>query len=229
MSNPLHELAQIIFKLENSDKISDGLEYLYMLNILEAKCKFQIYHMYLILEKIEEDMKETHYKNILIFEKFQHNLIKLKEYYETKFKNKDESFENYSIEPSKFNFRLEAISNESLETLESKIVELGLFSLKTGGSAVTQKKKKIKKIEFFYADWCGYCTEFKPIWEKITKKIKDKIKTKNYNADDSKNKKILNERGVRGYPTIIIVYQDNSFVHYEEERTLKGFMKFISN
>lgn len=91
------------------------------------------------------------------------------------------------------------------------------------------------KVKLFYADWCGHCRNFKPIWEQFKNFLKEntslrntdnkiiKIVTEEYN--DSNVMELEIER-VEGFPTIII-YKNNTEDRniYTGDRSLSGLKK----
>ena len=95
----------------------------------------------------------------------------------------------------------------------------------TSGSSGTEKKVVISKqyargrtlqkaqetdkpvVVFFYTDWCGFCQRFVPTFDKITKKgdIKKNFAVAYVNCEKEENHKIMEEYGVQGYPTVIVI------------------------
>jgi thiol-disulfide isomerase/thioredoxin len=97
------------------------------------------------------------------------------------------------------------------------------------------------KISLYYAEWCGYCTRFMPIWKQFKEYINNSKKpildtdgkqvtvtVKEYEADT----KIAADRNaidkvknlIKGYPTILI--NDNK--EYDGERTLASMLKHFN-
>ena len=62
-------------------------------------------------------------------------------------------------------------------------------------------------IVFFYTDWCGYCQKFIPTFHKVTKnsKIKKNFAIAYVNCEKEENHKIMQEYGVQGFPTVIVI------------------------
>jgi thioredoxin 1 len=84
---------------------------------------------------------------------------------------------------------------------------------------ITQEKlqEKIdngdKLVVDFYTDWCGPCRMMKPIFEKVSEKLKDEnsdIQLYTINAEN--NRDIAVKYGVRGVPTIK-VFNDGDVVN----------------
>jgi hypothetical protein len=68
-------------------------------------------------------------------------------------------------------------------------------------------------INLYFADWCHFCNDFKPTWEKVKAWCRENnIKAKEYEdskiqamqADPSKNNSGVPLEMIEGYPTIII-------------------------
>jgi len=82
-----------------------------------------------------------------------------------------------------------------------------------------------------YADWCGHCTEFKPIWNNIHSEMKNELTTLNTimaqieqkKIDEISNKPKFMEN-ILGYPTIRII-DVNGFEDYKEEREKEPIKK----
>lgn len=73
-------------------------------------------------------------------------------------------------------------------------------------------------VDLYYADWCGHCKKFKPVWNKICDEFKDKIK---FNEYESKNEEKIKLARISGYPTIKITVGGNT-KEYDGERNKLG-------
>lgn len=99
----------------------------------------------------------------------------------------------------------------------------------------TNNKDSHKQIVLmlFYADWCGHCKTFKPIWEtaKTSMKKNNKnvdVKFLSFNADVDEDKKKIKKYNVSGFPTIKAKY--NGKIHeFKGERTLEGLKEFVDS
>ena len=82
-----------------------------------------------------------------------------------------------------------------------------------------------------YADWCGHCTKFKPVWNNIHSEMKNELDTLNTimaqieqkNIDEINNKPEF-MKNILGYPTIRII-DVNGFEDYKEEREKETIKK----
>jgi len=100
-----------------------------------------------------------------------------------------------------------------------------IYAISNGGRAEGGKKIVISKqydkgrtlqkaqdtnkpiVAFFYTDWCGFCQRFVPTFDKITRqsKIKKNFAIAYINCEKEENSKIMQEYGVQGFPTVIVI------------------------
>ena len=84
-------------------------------------------------------------------------------------------------------------------------------------------------IVLFYVEWCGFCTEFMPIWEKLTELVKNK-KINIYKRSCVQHNDYCKKLDrLQGYPTIYYVPVDGPVIEFKEERTLENLIEFINN
>lgn len=87
---------------------------------------------------------------------------------------------------------------------------------------------------FVYALWCGYCKQFKPLWDKVSNEYKNKFgdDVKFVMIDsDSKNDldmKILKKLQVDGLPTLLYVNK-KQMTTFDEERTEEKLKEFFDS
>ncbi len=90
-----------------------------------------------------------------------------------------------------------------------------------------------KSLVLFYADWCGHCKEFMPIWDKTTKTINDAnkgvklIKVECGKPQENEGHKMLMDKySIQGYPTIKF-FENGQAKEYEGPRTEEGIVEFL--
>ena len=73
-------------------------------------------------------------------------------------------------------------------------------------------KKEKPVVVFFYADWCGYCKRFAPVFAKVTKskQFKNNFSVAYVNCDDSANAALVSDYGIQGFPTVFVVDKANN-------------------
>ncbi len=84
-----------------------------------------------------------------------------------------------------------------------------------------------KQLIFIFADWCGYCTRFKPTWAEIENYSKEHntFRVVALNADHPPNKELIEHYNVSSFPTLI-VRKGNAHKVYEGERTKELIQDF---
>jgi thiol-disulfide isomerase/thioredoxin len=106
---------------------------------------------------------------------------------------------------------------------------------------ITEKFNNDEKILIlYYADWCGYCKKFIPLWNEI--KNNENLKNINFidvNMSDN-NKIIINknlettlenkikEVEINGFPTIKLFYK-GQIINYEDKREKDNIITFINS
>ena len=109
---------------------------------------------------------------------------------------------------------------------------------KRGNKAKKNKttRKPIKKnivVGLIYADWCGHCKEFMPIWDKTTKTINDankgvklmKVECGKPQENES-HKMLMDKYSIQGYPTIKF-FENGEVKEYDGPRTEEGIVEFL--
>ncbi|MCM1339688.1 MAG: thioredoxin domain-containing protein [Muribaculaceae bacterium] len=66
-------------------------------------------------------------------------------------------------------------------------------------------KQKKPILTLFYADWCGYCIRFMPIYQKLSEKYGESMNFSKVNVEDEKYKELVEEMRLTGFPTVIII------------------------
>jgi thiol-disulfide isomerase/thioredoxin len=84
------------------------------------------------------------------------------------------------------------------------------------------------KLILFYADWCGHCTKFKPIFDNELKQLisSSNIPVKLESIDADNNPEIISKYNVAGFPTLILEV-NNKPIKYDGQRKSEDIIKFI--
>lgn len=69
--------------------------------------------------------------------------------------------------------------------------------------AVKDTKKPM--IVLFYADWCGFCVRFMPIYEQLYKNHKNQFNFAKVNVEDNKYKDAVEKYEISAFPTVFMV------------------------
>jgi thiol-disulfide isomerase/thioredoxin len=240
-TTPLHELAVLTYSmdqefLQSTPKIPHLLQLFSEFNGLEGKCKFQIFHMYSFMNEYLKDHTrnekvDKHYANILLYEHILDNIIRIKTIYETQFtklqkEQKVANLEEFTIKSEEpISKLLPLCEHMHLKYLEKKLIEFGLVNI---FNSEILKPKHIKRIEYFYAPWCKFCSEFQPTWMEWKKHFENsKIEFQKFNSDNPKADRRRKLRSVISYPTIVLVYEDETFSTYDGQRDLKSLIDLV--
>ncbi len=111
------------------------------------------------------------------------------------------------------------------------LIVISLFLIVYKNNIGTKEAFPMRKIRLFYADWCGHCKGFMPEWNKFSeysnKNFPDLVVEK-INGDSNKEsiKKLIQEEGVDGFPTVIF-YNNGKKIIYEGERNMQSLVEFI--
>lgn len=89
--------------------------------------------------------------------------------------------------------------------------------------------KNLPFCVLFYADWCGHCKNFMPIWESLSKSLPDdKINMIKISCVD-KEQQCNGINDIKGYPTIIYVdIQLKKKIIFSGQRTADSIIDFIN-
>jgi len=70
-----------------------------------------------------------------------------------------------------------------------------------------EKAVKAKKpmIVLFYADWCGFCVRFMPIYEELYKNHKKQFNFVKVNVEDKKYEDAVKKYEIAAFPTVFMV------------------------
>jgi len=71
------------------------------------------------------------------------------------------------------------------------------------------KRKDGEALLLIFADWCGHCTTYKPLWKKLAQ-VSNGVLTAAVHYDQVDNVPALKDAKLNGYPTVIRVKEDGS-------------------
>jgi thiol-disulfide isomerase/thioredoxin len=71
------------------------------------------------------------------------------------------------------------------------------------------EKKDGDALLLVFADWCGHCTTYKPMWKKLSQ-VAEGVLTAAVHFDQVENVPSLKDAKLDGYPTVIRVKEDGS-------------------
>ena len=85
-------------------------------------------------------------------------------------------------------------------------------------------------IVLYSADWCGYCNEFKPIWEKLQEMFRDLQHIKFIKTDYERGVIDKNIGPINSVPTIYIINNiNNEAIEFSGHRSIPTLTSFINN
>ena len=86
--------------------------------------------------------------------------------------------------------------------------------------------QSLPEIYLFKATWCGHCKQFTPIWDALQNDadLKSKYTFKTIDAD--KDKQVIKDWKIEGFPTIIKKDGTNA-IEYVGERTADAVKNFL--
>lgn len=85
-----------------------------------------------------------------------------------------------------------------------------------------------KILTLYYAPWCPHCKPVKPIFEELKQTYAGNSNVKIVTVNGDEEKELLKERGIKGYPTIILTINGKE-IKYEGERTAEKLQEFIQS
>jgi len=85
------------------------------------------------------------------------------------------------------------------------------------------------RVDLYHATWCGHCVQFQPEWEKLKKQLDNKYGGGCWREfEASADKKIIQQAGVHGFPTIRINVGSKE-EDYNGNRTASAIMNYIED
>lgn len=87
------------------------------------------------------------------------------------------------------------------------------------------------EIVLYYAMWCGYSRAFLPEWEKFEQLAGSQfpnLKVSRVRCEGGMER-ACSEKGVDGYPTVILYKKDGSKRSFQDDRTMDKLVSFVKN
>ena len=91
-------------------------------------------------------------------------------------------------------------------------------------------KDNTNELVLYYATWCGYSRMFLPQWEEFTTYAKanlPQLKITPIRCEDG-NESVCTQKGVQGYPTVILYLANGQEITFAGDRTKDGLVTFVS-
>ena len=85
------------------------------------------------------------------------------------------------------------------------------------------------EIVLYYASWCGYSRIFLPEWQKFAQWADANAKQLKVTAIrcESGNEETCMEKGIRGYPTVVLYPKEGSEVVFNGDRNAESLTAFV--
>lgn len=87
------------------------------------------------------------------------------------------------------------------------------------------------ELILYYANWCGFSRMFLPEWEKFENYAKENLSNLKVTRVlcEGGNEATCFQKGVEGYPTVILYRKDGSEETFMDDRTSDKLVQFINN
>ena len=86
------------------------------------------------------------------------------------------------------------------------------------------------ELILYYAMWCGHSRSFLPEWEKFETFAKEKlpfVRVSKIRCEDG-NEATCSQKGVEGFPMVILYPKSGSEKIFEKERTMEKLVEFVN-
>jgi thiol-disulfide isomerase/thioredoxin len=90
--------------------------------------------------------------------------------------------------------------------------------------------KPIGEIVLYYSPGCGYCKMFMPEWDKFEQRASrelPRLSVKKINCE-GENGQMCFQKGIQGFPTVIMYLNNGSQVAFEKNRTADDLVMFVN-
>ena len=107
------------------------------------------------------------------------------------------------------------------------IIALGGFNYNKIAEKFSSHKKYT--LEYYYMDGCGHCTDFNKskVWEKLEAENWENLTLKKYNRLEKMDR--IEKFNITGFPSIILVKNDELVENYNGHRTFNAISAFIKS
>jgi thiol-disulfide isomerase/thioredoxin len=97
-------------------------------------------------------------------------------------------------------------------------------------SETKNSKEPKPELILYYATWCHFSREFLDDWSKFDKYAKDNLKNIRVSSVrcEGENEATCQQKGVNGYPTVILYLVDGTEHKFEGPRTVDGLKQFVT-
>ena len=102
------------------------------------------------------------------------------------------------------------------------------FSKSSKRVSFEEPSRDVPALLFFYADWCGYCDQFKPEWAKVEQILGNNPNIQLVKINGDERKDLMEQFQVQGFPTVVLVTGQGP-IPYDGPRTSEGIMDFLNN
>ena len=141
-----------------------------------------------------------------------------------KSKKKSYKKKNRNKKTEKVNYRIKKTIKRKKTTKRKKSKYLGKSPYKLKRK-VKNNSKFINTIYYFFAEYCGYCTRFDQLFNKLKNKYKDKIHLKKIDGKKPINEKLITDYGIKLFPTLIVKETKKPYIGDRGENDLTNFIK----
>jgi thiol-disulfide isomerase/thioredoxin len=89
---------------------------------------------------------------------------------------------------------------------------------------------QIGDIVLYYSTSCGFCKMFMPTWEQFEQHAAANIQglTVKKVKCEGDGEQLCFEKGIQGYPTVIIYLTDGKQVMFQKNRTMEDLIQFVN-
>jgi thiol-disulfide isomerase/thioredoxin len=84
-------------------------------------------------------------------------------------------------------------------------------------------RPKLIKVTCYHASWCGHCKSFMPTFLEYKKRNTKNIKITSVQCDGDGEQECA-RNSIKGYPTVLLEYDDNTKKIYEGDRSLEALL-----